>query len=678
MKAMAQEHNASIVQPTPVIPFNPQASDRTSTGPSFAPASEHQQWQPTLQTAVPFGPAPFREVMTNLIRNPNLTSSHVFRAEIWWDSATEYGDDGRDWPSEERMSPSESKSLSHMRAECRPWPVQVPEGPWRWERTWVRKMIPRNPRLDRALVQSCHVLRRGGRREARLKGGGETVEEVYSSSNVDQGEQDEQIVMIYVPHASSPEEVPFYHPPVSAVAFVHSWDAEANKGRLEVWYRMFETKEQGGTDSTILEVQASLSDGQPVDPSPILSSRLIRTANHLLQIIYKHGKGKLTNYQKRVHHDRVISQDVFQDKYTELKMKYARSLIEKWVEDTPAEKHVFEDLGIAAFCICLWNKMGYGSSEDGQKQRDTGAREFPGFIDVACGNGVLVNILIQEGWQGTGFDARGRKSWATFSEDVQDCLREELLVPKIFLSGGPTLNGDDHGSDRVTSEQQASRYNNGIFHPGTFIISNHADELTAWTPLLAYLNGSSFIAIPCCSHDLSGARTRFTVKKPRQQEDNETAAQSSIGDAGIRSDQPSHGDLKALRTDDSDGKAHDLASPPISDAKESTTKQTWKQPSAYAALTSYVTSLTLELGFKAEKEMLRIPSTRNAAVIGYFQSTGNDDPGALARTSEEMRQRKLDEIASIVRRELKEDVASVGRKWIQRAEKIQMTKGQCH
>jgi tRNASer (uridine44-2'-O)-methyltransferase len=63
--------------------------------------------------------------------------------------------------------------------------------------------------------------------------------------------------------------------------------------------------------------------------------------------------------------------------------------------------------------------------------------------------------------------------------------------------------------------------------------------------------------IPCCSHALSGARFRATPPK---------------GAVGVTS--------------------------------------------AYASLVAWVSTLAKECGWEVEKEMLRIPSTRNAALIG--------------------------------------------------------------
>jgi len=228
--------------------------------------------------------------------------------------------------------------------------------------------------------------------------------------------------------------------------------------------------------------------------------------------------------------DTLLPQATVQNTYSRLKSKYAKSVITNWVEETDPSKHVFEDLAIAAFLIELWKDMYVG-------------KEFPGFVDIGCGNGLLVNILIEEGYTGWGFDARKRKSWSMFKAKVQENLKVLVLIPAM-LQKGP---GSD--STALTSPDKENTHD-GIFRQGTFIISNHADELTPWTPILATVSKChSFICLPCCSHNLTGARFR--------------------------------------------------APPP---------KEKGASRSTYASLVSWVSKLAGDCGWKVEKEVLRIPS----------------------------------------------------------------------
>jgi tRNASer (uridine44-2'-O)-methyltransferase len=199
-----------------------------------------------------------------------------------------------------------------------------------------------------------------------------------------------------------------------------------------------------------------------------------------------------------VHLDQLIPQKQYQDTYTALKIKYGKQLADQWVEVTDPGKHVFEDIAIAAYLIELWREVYLPSTQTNPTDENAIAKPaFPGFVDIGCGNGILVHILLSEGYPGYGFDARERKTWTIFPETTRGKLERRILVPDVLQSQ------QAHDGD----EEEAS-WHNGVFHNGEFIISNHADELTAWTPLLAHISNSAFIAIPCCSHSLSGARFR--------------------------------------------------------------------------------------------------------------------------------------------------------------------------
>ncbi|KAF2083712.1 DUF1613-domain-containing protein, partial [Saccharata proteae CBS 121410] len=427
-------------------------------------------WTSMLTSPCAFEPEYFQRVMLNLILRPDIASTYIFRAEIFYDS----------------FNDPAGTFLQHVKAEYRPLSCETPAG-YALQQTIVRRMVPRNPQRDDALVQTCHIYKKS-------KGASEEATE------------EEKNLVIYLPHANSAEAIPFYHPTVHALAFLHTWSPS--------------TPDPQST----LSIHYSLFPGHPLTP------RLTRTALSLLTLINKHSLGQKAGYTKRVHHDLLVHQAAFQDTYTRLKTKYARRLIEGWVEQTPPGKHVFEDLGIAAFLIELWRGM-YGE----------GKRPFPGFVDIGCGNGVLVYVLLEEGYEGWGFDARRRKTWDTFPPHVQQRLQERVLVPEVLRGGLDTSSPTIH---------------NGIFPPSTFIISNHADELTPWTPLLASLSCSPFIAIPCCSHNFTGAKFRAPIQRRN------------------------------------------------------------KQPSAYATLCDWVSRIAEDVGYTPEKEMLRIPSTRNVGIVG--------------------------------------------------------------
>jgi tRNASer (uridine44-2'-O)-methyltransferase len=489
-----------------------------STAPRIPSGLPAEIWTIIQSAPAAFPPQYFLDVSRNLLENPNLTATHLARAELSYQSFA----DATFNPKAE--TPDDLASIvKHLRPECRPRLVEGGVDGFDLEWTVVRKLIPRNPKLDDSMMQTCHLYT--------------STQDIAISSpeGTDETVKAERYLVIYIPHAARPEDVPFYHPTVRSLGILYTYLPTNNS-----------------SSSSITSSLGTLSVYFDFFPAHPQDNRLTRTALKLLEIIHKHSKGRQAGYKKRVHHDQIIPQKRFQDTYAFLKGKYAKHLIENWVEQTPPEKHVFEDLGIAAFLIELWNDM-YTSKDI----------PFPGFVDIGCGNGLLVYILNEQGWAGWGFDARRRKTWKTFGEGYETKLNEMLLVPSIL---DPPPSRDD---SEETPMINAPPSHPGTFPPKTFIISNHADELTPWTPLLAYLSHSPFIAIPCCSHDLGGTRFRAPVHKKYVEQD-----------------------------------------------PNATGKEKNKQPSAYAGLCSWVSHLTETMGYKVEKEHLRIPSTRNIAILG--------------------------------------------------------------
>jgi tRNASer (uridine44-2'-O)-methyltransferase len=149
----------------------------------------------------------------------------------------------------------------------------------------------------------------------------------------------------------------------------------------------------------------------------------------------------------------------------------------------------------------------------------------------------------------------------------QDSLHLNSKQKKSNNETDSTKTTQSQNSNPPTNKEiQVIGIHNGLFPKGTFIISNHADELTPWTPILASLSKCPFMMIPCCSHALSGARFR---------------------------------------------------APPPKDAPSST--------SAFASLVAWVSKLAKDSGWDVEVEMLRIPSTRNTALIGRSRNLPFED-----------------------------------------------------
>ncbi|KAG8528671.1 uncharacterized protein KY384_006358 [Bacidia gigantensis] len=577
----------------------------------------HESWLPILQHPCDFDPTVFESVSLNLLKNPNINSSLLFRADILYDSKDDEATDDSLSREEKRQALEAYKILDG--------------GFHGFElgRTLLRRMIPRNPQLDKPMLQTCVFLKSTPASHA------------------------ERTLVVYIPHASSIDEIPWYHPRVQALAYMHDWSHSTQKDR---------------SGSVSLHFRLYSFETLP------LSSRLQRTAQHLLSTVHKHGQGLLAGYQKQVNHDQIISQQRVQDKYSELKKTHAKRLCDNWVEQTEPSKHVFEDLGIAAFLIELW-KDTYTSDDDWLKIDDHASKSqkpvFPGFVDIGCGNGVLVDILIREGYSGWGFDARKRKTWATFDSRIRKNLKELILVPKPFTHNSPQMRPADQADGHQASHRwsissalkhcksaDTPAYHDGIFPIGTFIISNHADELTPWTPLLASLSSSPFLCIPCCSHNLSGQRFRA----PSVFNGNSADGLAPLYFA----DQVKRGKgvpIVTAHTDNEEMYAPNQAAEQ-GDLKALKASERKKQPSAYASLCDWVTELSMRVGYDVEKEMLRLPSTRNLGIVGRHPREGFKGLTLEA---------KMERVIQIV----KEEKAD-GKVWMDRAHGLVKGQGPMH
>ena len=550
-----------------------ESEDLTSESTDIHPDQRlpNEAWLPVLQHSCQFPPDVFESVSLNLLKNPNINSSLLFRADILYDSLNNELTDVQ-------LLDNEETQLHNWLREYNVRDGELPN--FEIKRTIVRRMVPRNPQLDKAIAQTCLLLQSS----------------TNATSNL------ERSLVIYIPHAASIDEIPWYHPRAQSLAYMHSWNptasSEISQGTISLHYRLY-----------------------PSESLP-LSPRLLRTGQHLLSTIHKHGQGRLAGYTKRVHHDRMFSQQRVQNTYTELKQRHAQRLCDRWVEKTEPSKHVFEDLGIAAFLIEMWKDM-YGAGSDEVDQAGNGdikdRRAFPGFVDIGCGNGVLVDTLLREGYSGWGFDARRRKTWAIFDEPTRDQLKEMILIPQplfelphdskypVYANGGILSEGLSVAATGKADDGLAA-WHNGIFPPGTFIISNHADELTAWTPLLASISSSPFLAIPCCSHNLSGLRFRAPSVFNNNSAD---ALAPSYFAAHINRSKSIAIAIACPDNEEMFGEG-----PERGNLKDLNASARSKQPSAYSSLCDWVAHLAARVGYKVEREMLRMPSTRNVGIVG--------------------------------------------------------------
>ena len=202
----------------------------------------------------------------------------------------------------------------------------------------VRKILPARP-FDPPLEQDCLF---------------------YTSEDSKDG------LVVLLPRLAERTEaaVPYYHPKVAGLAF--RYIGQPDQAVLQLDLLPLEQPDPQKADS-----------GQVYYP---ISSRVYRTALQLLGMLHKHGLGLSdpVQYTKRVHHDTIVPREEYQDLYMKLKQKYLW-IVDAWKENTDPMKHVFEDVGIATFLICLWKEL---------YQAD-GGKPPGGFVDVGCGNGLL-------------------------------------------------------------------------------------------------------------------------------------------------------------------------------------------------------------------------------------------------------------------------------------------------
>ncbi|PCH33798.1 DUF1613-domain-containing protein [Wolfiporia cocos MD-104 SS10] len=332
------------------------------------------------------------------------------------------------------------------------------------------------------------------------------------------------------------------------------------------------------TDSPVLQIEAVPLPGTQTD----ISSRLYRTCLALLDTLHRYGWGALTHYQKRVKHDCIIPRETYQDLYLIMRERH-KHLVDTWQEVTDPRKHVFEDIGIATFLMLLWKDM-YGSNPISSSAVSSDSKSEPwrnwprppaGFLDLGCGNGLLTHILSAEGYQGLGIDLRARTSWSHYPETTQAQLRVEALDPTTLV--GPST------PDGFPS----------YLKPGVFVIGNHADELTPWVPVLSTLcSGSGYLSIPCCAWTFDMRYERSSTQNyPFPEED--FIQRLNLGGEGSNT-------------------------------------------SSYSMYRIWLASLSAYCGWKIECETLRIPSTRNWAIIGRARTYDPNEDTEIRRRVEEI------------------------------------------
>ncbi|KAH0835041.1 hypothetical protein J3R83DRAFT_10778 [Lanmaoa asiatica] len=188
-----------------------------------------------------------------------------------------------------------------------------------------------------------------------------------------------------------------------------------------------------------------------------------------------------------------------------------------------------------------------------------------GFLDLGCGNGLLTHILVSEGYHGHGIDLRARTSWDHYPEHTRAALHVHALDPTQYV--------------RTATTESRPSVVIPYLQPGAFLIGNHADELTPWIPLIAAVeHASGYLSIPCCAWSFD---ERFSH-----------ASTTTVVDlAPIVVDDDAFVDRLNLCGEGG-------------------------QRSQYSMYRIWLAKLSQWTGWKVECDTLRIPSTRNWAIIG--------------------------------------------------------------
>ncbi|KAF9240412.1 hypothetical protein BU15DRAFT_87642 [Melanogaster broomeanus] len=288
-----------------------------------------------------------------------------------------------------------------------------------------------------------------------------------------------------------------------------------------------------------------------------LNSRLYRTSLALLDTLHRYGWGALTNYQKRVKHDCIIPREEYQDLYLVMRERY-KHLVGEWKEVTDPLKHIFEDIGIATYLILLWKKSFEGSNGSFD---NTASDSDPPWKRLASSTRCIP------------------RSWVS----AETASSHIFLVSEGYEGHGIDLRARTSWSHYPESTRAALHVNAlrsdpihqddiPYLRPGVFLIGNHADELTPGSLSLRTLeNASGYLSIPCCSWSFDERFSRSSTAKF-----SDSNLGSIVDDTFV--DGLNLGGEGANRT------------------------------------------LSQWLGWKVECDTLRIPSTRNWAIIGMSRA----------------------------------------------------------
>lgn len=125
-------------------------------------------------------------------------------------------------------------------------------------------------------------------------------------------------------------------------------------------------------------------------------------------------------------------------------------------------------MAIATYLLVLWQ----------DERKRLGTDRLQSFVDLGCGNGLLVYILSAEGHRGYGIDIRKRGIWDMYPATT--VLKTEAITPS----------------------------DSSLYPEIDWIIGNHSDELSPWIPVIAARSSFEcrFFVLPCCAYEFDGRK----------------------------------------------------------------------------------------------------------------------------------------------------------------------------
>ncbi|KAI0266834.1 hypothetical protein BC834DRAFT_969341 [Gloeopeniophorella convolvens] len=290
------------------------------------------------------------------------------------------------------------------------------------------------------------------------------------------------------------------------------------------------------------------------------AARLHRTCRALLEALHRYGWGAATQYRKRVAHDVLVPREAYQDLYLVMRERH-KHLVASWREATDPLKHVFEDIGIATFLMLLWrDTFGPETAPPAPAPPAEPWRAWPRPPGGFADLGCG-NGLLTHILLAEGYAGHGLDLRARTSwAHYPPATRARLAVRAL----DPT-RAEDVGVGA------------SVGGAGCWLVGNHADELTPWLPLLARrTRAAGFLSIPCCAWALD-ARFERARDAPLVVLDPDAL---NLGGEGTGS--------------------------------------------SYAQYRVWLAALSVHCGWAVEVEVLRIPSTRNWAIVGRTR-VGDED-----------------------------------------------------